>query len=103
MDTDPNLEHHHELLESSNSALKNGDAEKALELAREAYLAFPNSYPYNYKALSISLKCLGALEISEEAEEVRKTMEKILWEHDTKLHAEGEARAKHPLKKEKGP
>lgn len=103
MDTDPNLEHHRELLESSNSALKNSDAEKALKLAREAYLICPDLYPFNYRALATSLKCLGALKIFEEAEEVRKTMEKILWENDTKLHAEGEARAKHPLKKEKGP
>ncbi len=102
MDNNPHLKQYHELLESSHSALDEGDPEKALDLARKAYAACSDSYPANYNSLAMALKCLGALGFSEEAEVIQKTMEKLLWEHDTKPHAEGEARAKHTLKKEKG-
>lgn len=102
MDNNPKLERYHELMESSHAAFDEGDPAKALDLARKAYTTCPDSYPANYNSLAMTLKCLRALGFSEEAEVIQKTMEKLLWEHDTKPHAEGEARAKHTLKKEKG-
>ena len=90
-------------LESAQAALENGDARKALESAREAYEVCPDQYPANYNALSLAVRSMEELDIAEEAQALRETMEKLLFEHDTKPHAEVEARAKHPLKKDKKP
>ena len=90
-------------LESAQTALKSGDAQKALESAREAYEVCSDQYPDNYKALLLAVRCMEDLGIAEEAQALRKTMEKLLFEHDTKPHAEGEARVKHPLTKDKSP
>lgn len=89
-------------LESAQAALESGDTRKALESAREAYEVCPDQYPANYNALSLAVKCMEELDIAEEAQALRETMQKLLFEHDTKPHAEGEARAKHPLNKDKG-
>ncbi|MBI2881056.1 MAG: hypothetical protein HYY21_05685 [Candidatus Tectomicrobia bacterium] len=93
----------HEHLEAAEAALDRGDARRALELARKAYEVCPDEYPTNYNALSVALECMKKLELKEETETIRRTMQKLLWEHETKPHAEGEARGKHPLKKDKAP
>ena len=90
-----------EHLESARAALEGGNARKALESARAAYEVCPDHYPANYNALSVAVECMEKLDITEEARTLRKTMEKLLYEHDIKPHAEGEARATHPLKKGK--
>ena len=89
----------HEHLESARAALESGDVRKALESARAAYEVCPDHYPANYNALSMAVECMEKLDITEEARTLRKTMEKLLFEHDIKPHAEGEARSKHPLRK----
>ena len=90
-------------LESAQAAMESGDARKALESAREAYEVCPDHYPANYNALALAVKCMQELDIAEEAQALRETMQKLLFEHDTKPHAEGEARAKHALNKDKKP
>ncbi|MFQ5692476.1 MAG: hypothetical protein ACE5IM_05460 [Nitrospinota bacterium] len=92
-----------QLLEEAHAALDRADAHRALDLARKAYQACPNEYPANYNALSVALQCMDKLELREEAGTIRETMERLLIEHETKPHAEGEARDKHPLKKDKKP
>ena len=88
-------------LESAQAALERGDTRKALESAREAYEVCPDQYPANYNALSLAVKCMEELDIAEEAQALRETMQKLLFDHDTKPHAEGEACANHPLNKDK--
>jgi hypothetical protein len=96
--TDPG----HEILHQAEVALDRGDARKALDLAKRAYQASADTYPGNYNALSVALDCLEKLELNEEAETIRNTMEKLLVEHNTKPHAEGEARKEHPLREKRG-
>ncbi|MFQ5913351.1 MAG: hypothetical protein ACE5JS_09220 [Nitrospinota bacterium] len=93
----------HEILKEAKAALGLGKMEEALREARRAYEACPGVYPANFNALSVALECMEKLDLKEEAEIVRETMRKILYEHDTKPHAERETRAKHPLKKDKHP
>ncbi len=92
----------HEILNQAEVALDRGDAQEALDLAKRAYQASADTYPANYNALSVALDCLERLELKEEAETIRSTMEKLLVEHNTKPHAEGEARKTHPLREKKG-
>jgi hypothetical protein len=92
----------HEILHQAEAALDRGDAQGAFDLAKRAYQATADSYPANYNALSVALDCLERLELTEEAATIRNTMEKLLVEHNTKPHAEGEARKQHPLKEKKG-
>ncbi len=91
----------HEILLEAKAALEGGNIEEALNQARRAYEACPNEYPANYNALSTAQECMDRLGLKEEAGTVREILQKLLWEHDTKPHAEGEARTKHPLKNNK--
>ncbi len=91
----------HEILLEAKAALEGGNIEEALKQARLAYEACPNEYPANYNALSTAQVCMDRLGLEEEAGTLRDTMQKLLMEHDTKPHAEGEARTRHPLKKDK--
>jgi hypothetical protein len=90
-------------LKEAEAALDRGEHEQALRRARDAYEASPDRYPDNYNALSVALDCMVKLDLKEEAEIVQGTMEKLLMEHDTRRHAEGEARKKHPLREDKTP
>ncbi len=95
-------ERSHDMLQQAEAALDRGDARKALELAKRSYQSSPGSYPTNYNALSLALDCLKKLGLNEEANTIQETMERLLMQHNTKPHAEGEARKQHPLKEKRG-
>lgn len=87
-------------LEKATQLNDKGEFEEALKYADQAYKLANDEYPKDYSALMQKKISLEGLCRKEELNEVKGLIREILWS-DTKRRAEGEARKKHPLKKNK--